>query len=267
MKPYLIGTKLEDIEEGGFETVRVFLPRSLQIELNNLDVYIPNANPDERIKFELGSFYHFFETKIPPFPTSLYLEVKDFEVPVNLLDAEDTQEFLTSSGIETLSISHNLDFKWNEKTDEATIENLEIEVSQLGRLVASLQLDGIPKSLIENPFTAYHLALISILFNKAEIKFEDYGLTNIALAKIAEEDNVSQEIAKNNLVQLIIEELNENIGNEELQAAFDEEITKFLNDPKSFVLSLSPEQPVPIAQLFGSLIAPATLPVILNANP
>ncbi len=266
MKPYLIGTKLEDIEEGGFETVRVFLPRSLQIELKNLDVNIPNANPAERIKFELGSFYHYFETKIPPIPTTLYLEVKDFEVPVNLLDAEDAQEFLTSSGIETLSISHNLDFKWNEKTDEATIENLEIEVSELGRLTASLQLDGIPKSLIENPFTAYQLALISILFNKAEIKFEDYGLTDIALAKIAEEDNVSQEIAKNNLVQLIIEELNENIGNDELQAAFDEEITKFLNDPKSFVLSLSPEQPVPIAQLFGSLIAPATLPVILNAT-
>lgn len=266
MKRYLIGTNLEDFEDGGFETLQVFLPRSLQIELENLDVNIPNVNPNEKIEFELGRFYHFFETKIPPIPTLLYFEVKDFEIPVNMIDAEDTQEFLASSGIETLSISHNLDFKWNEKTDEATIENLEIEVSQLGRLVASVQLDRIPKSLIENPFTAYQLALVSILFNRADIKFEDYGLTDIILAKIVEEDGVSQKIAKNNLVQLIIEELNDTIGNEKLQAAFHEEFTKFLNDPNSFVLSLSPEQPVPIAQLFGSLIAPATLPVILNAT-
>ena len=44
IKPYLIGTKLEDIEEGGFETARVFFPRSLQIELRNLDVNIPDVD-------------------------------------------------------------------------------------------------------------------------------------------------------------------------------------------------------------------------------
>ena len=266
IKPYLIGTKLEDIEEGGFETARVFFPRSLQIELSNLDVNIPDVDPNESIHFKVGNFFHSFESKIPPIPTRLVLEVTDFEIPVSLIHEQDSQDFLTRSGIENLQISHNLEFKWDERTDEARIENFVIEAEKLGRLTASLQLDGIPESLIENPFKAFQVALVSVLFNKADIKFEDYGLTENVISQLSEGSGRSREETKQILIQLIQAELTEVIQNEEFNTIFEQEFSKFLENPSSFILSLSPENPVPIAQLFGSLIAPGILPDILNAT-
>ena len=262
MKPYILGTKLEDIEKGGFESARVFLPRSLQIELSNLNVNLP----EDGFVFKLENLYHSFETKIPPIPTSLFLEVNKFEVPVHLLHEADVQNFLAKSGIEKLSISHKVDFKWNEKTNEAVIDNLSIEVGELGRLTASIQLDEIPRSIIENPFNAFQTAFVAVMFNKAEIKFEDYGLTETLLSSLATDTGANQEDTKKFLTDLIKAELQENLANERFSEIFDEEFSKFLDDPNTFVLSLSPEKPVPIVQLFGSLIAPGILPDILNAK-
>ena len=262
MKPYILGTKLEDIEKGGFESARVFFPRSLQIELKNLNVNLP----EDGFVFKLENLYHSFETKIPPIPTSLFLDVNKFEVPVYLLHEADVQDFLAKSGIERLSISHNVDFKWNEKTNEAVIDNLSIEVGELGRLTASIQLDGIPRSIIENPFNAFQTAFVAVMFNKAEIKFEDYGLTEILLSSLATDTGASQEDTKKFLTDLIKAELQENLANERFNDIFQEEFSKFLDDPNTFILSLSPEKPVPIVQLFGSLIAPGILPDILNAS-
>ncbi|MDN3721674.1 hypothetical protein QW131_27190 [Roseibium salinum] len=45
-----------------------------------------------------------------------------------------------------------------------------------------------------------------------------------------------------------------------------EAASKFLADPKEFRVTLKPANPVPVAQILGSMAAPQTLPDLLNVR-
>ncbi|POF34249.1 hypothetical protein [Roseibium marinum] len=247
-------------ESNPLDVARAFLPRSFGYEIEGLDVNLPEIG-----RTQIGKAEMTLSTSVPPVPTSLYVKNDGIRVPVSAIEDEDTKALLQALGLETLDWSDETRLYWDEATLELRLERLMLDIKGLGKAEASARFANVPKALFEDPQGQGQMAAIVAQFVDASVVFKDGGLTAKGLAHVAEQQGIPENVFREALVAQATE-ATAVIGNEAFTRMVSEAVSAFLKDPREFRVTLKPENPVPMAQILGSMATPQVLPVLLNVN-
>lgn len=247
-------------ENNALEVARTFMPRSLAYELEGLEVNVPEIGLTA-----LGKLETTLLTTVPPIPTSLFSKTDGLRIPVKAVQDPQAQALFQGLGLETIVWSDEARLYWDEATQDLRLERLMIDVEGVGRAEASLRFANVPKALFEDPEGQGQLAAISAQFVDASITFNDAGLTDNGLKFISEAQGIPQEALKQALIAQAAG-ATAPIQNEAFTKMVSDAASKFLNDPKDLKITLTPPNPVPLAQILGSMAAPQTLPDLLNVK-
>ncbi|MTI05529.1 hypothetical protein E1180_08365 [Roseibium denhamense] len=247
-------------EQNPIEVARAFLPRSFGYELEGLDLSLPETG-----RTQIGKSEFRISTTVPPIPTSIYAKNEDITVPVSALDDAEAQAFLTDLGIDEIVWSDETQLYWDEATKDLRLDRLMVTIKDLGAAEASIRFANVPKELFEDPQGQGQMAAILAQFVDARIEFIDDGLTGKALQFAAKDAGVSEDVIKAVAVDEALK-ATEMLNNPDFADMLETALKTFLDNPGTFTVTLSPENPVPLAQILGSLAAPQTLPDLLNID-
>jgi hypothetical protein len=167
---------------------------------------------------------------------------------------------------------------WNPSDGMLSLSKYDLTVNNAGTLGLAFSLGGYTPAFIEqltamqgqlaaNPGgdnSAAGLAMLGLMqqlsFHSAEISFFDDSLTNKVIELVAKMQNMQPADIKNQakgMVPFLMMQLN----NPELSNMVTAAVTKFVDDPKSLVITAEPAAPVPFAVIMaGAMSAPQTLP-------
>ncbi len=247
-------------ENNPLEVARAFIPRSFAYEVEGLDVNIPDVG-----RTEIGKAEMTISTTVPPIPTSLHIKSDGIRVPVSAIDDPEAQALFQALGLETIVWSDEARLYWDEATLDLRLERLMLEIEGLGRAEASLRFANVPKALFEDPEGQGQLAAISAQFVDASIIFKDAGVTANGLKFFAEAQGLPENVLREALVAQAAQ-ATAPIQNEAFTKMVSDAVSTYLNDPKELKVTLSPANPIPLAQILGSMAAPQTLPDLLNVK-
>lgn len=247
-------------ENNPLEVARAFVPRSFAYEVEGLDVNIPDVG-----RTEIGKAEMTLSTTVPPIPTSVHIKSDGIRVPVSAIDDPEAQALFQALGLETIVWSDEARLYWDEATQDLRLERLMLDIQGLGRAEASLRFANVPKALFEDPEGQGQLAAISAQFVDASITFNDAGLTNNGLKFFAEAQGLPENVLREALIAQAAQ-ATAPIQNEAFTKMVSDAVSAYLNDPKSLRITLAPANPVPLAQILGSMAAPQTLPDLLNVK-
>lgn len=259
----MIGTLMADPsfgEDHPLDVARAFVPRSFGYEVEGLDVNIPELGRTQVGKAEMT-----ISTTVPPIPTSFFVRNEGIRVPVNALEDDEAKVLLQALGLEEVVWSDETRVYWDEATLELSLERLMLEIEGLGMAEASARFANVPKELFEDPEGQGQMAAIVAQFVDASFVFKDRGLTSKGLKHIAEAQGVPEDVFREVLISQAVEATTP-IQNEAFTKMVKDAATKFLNNPKELKVTLVPDNPVPLAQILGSMAAPQTLPDLLKVT-
>ncbi len=259
----MISTLMADPEYGEnnpLEVAKAFMPRSFAYEIEGLDVNIPNVGQTAIGKAEMT-----MSTTVPPIPTSVHFKSDGIRMPVSAIDDPQAQALFQALGLDTIVWSDEARLYWDEATLELRLERLMLNIEGLGRAEASMRFANVPKALFEDPEGQGQLAAISAQFVDAAISFRDEGLTTNGLKFFADAQGLPENVLREALVAQAAG-ATAPIQNEAFTKMVSDAVSKFLDDPKDLRVTLAPANPVPLAQILGSMAAPQTLPDLLNVK-
>ncbi len=260
MKAFIDTQLASQSEPDPLQVARIFTPLSISVSLEDFFASIPDEG-----EASLGGFLLAMRSTVPPVPTEIVLSIDDLEIPVDALDDREAEEIFKAAGISTLRLSESIEVRWDEATEDLVIDNLVVEVGDVGVVRAQARLGGLPKSVLENPQAA-QAAIVTLNLKSLELELVNEGGVQTALGLAAAEAGVEP----SQMSSLLLAQLKgvlATIGNE----AFTEEVTRaaeaFFADPRNLSLEINPENPVPVMQLIGSAqMAPQTLPDLLGVT-
>ncbi|WP_206455064.1 hypothetical protein [Aurantimonas marina] len=195
-------------------------------------------------------------------------------------DAEATKA-VQEVGYGTLSGTIAGSAIWNPTSGLLKLDPFDIDVKDAGSLSFTYGISGYTPAFIEslqqlqqqmaaNPDNQQAsgmavMGLISQLYlNSAEITFVDDSLTGKLLDYYAGKNGQTREQLIQGLTGMLPVFLSY-LQNPEFQKDVTDAVTAYLNDPKSFSISIDPANPVPATQLIGAAMgAPQTLPSVLS---
>lgn len=247
-------------ENNPLEVARAFLPYSLSYELDGLVADLPDVG-----RTEIGKAEFDIATTVPPVPTSLFIKNDGVKLPVSTIEAPEAKALFKALGLETVNWSDETRLYWDEATLELRLERLMLNIEGLGKAEASARFSNVPKVLFEDPQGQGQVAAIMAQFVDASLTFQDAGLASKGLTHFAEAQGIPEDVFRAALVAQAIE-MTAPIGNESFTSMVKEAATKFLDNPGELKITLAPANPVPLAQILGSMAAPQTLPDLLNVS-
>ncbi|WP_419912789.1 hypothetical protein [Hoeflea sp.] len=254
--------ELDTIDEPDpLEVARIFSPRSIAAEIAGFALVglVPEGD------FSLDRFYLDMKTVVPPIPTSIEISTEGLEFPVAALDDQEAIDALNAAGIDVLRMTEKVKMRWDVETEDLMIDNIVVELGQVGKVRASARLGGLTRTVMENP--EQFQALIATLNIKSfELELVNDGGVETALALMAEESDVSENL----MGELLLEQLRQAlaiIDNEEFTNMVMEAAEAFIDDPRNLSLSIAPGRSVPVSQVAASVMtAPQMLPELLGVS-
>ncbi|MEP3046807.1 MAG: hypothetical protein ABJL55_02070 [Roseibium sp.] len=247
-------------EENLLEVARALLPRSFSYEIEGLDANVPDTGRTQIDKAELT-----ISSAVPPVPTNIYIKNDGIRIPVGSIEDQDAQALIRALGLIEVVWSDETRFTWEEATKDLRLERLKLNIEGLGTAEASAHFANVPRDFFEDPEGQGQVVLIMAQFVDAKISFVDDGLINKGLSHMAEDQNIPEAVFREVLVAQAVEAASE-IRNAEFTEMVRVAVSDFLNNPGKISFAMKPANPVPLAQIFGSLAAPQSLPDLLNAT-
>jgi hypothetical protein len=239
---------------------RAFLPRSISIALKDFDLNIPGET-----QVSIASSEHTVSTVAAPLPTSVYSKTDKAVLPLEALDNEQATAFLRSLGFENITWSNETRLHWDENTLDLTLEKLMIDIEGFGTAEATMRFGNVPKALFEDPKNQGQMALVSASFIGAEISFVDAGGTNKTIAQMASQSGISE----TDFIKVLVAQTEAGLvalNNPEFANSVTDAVAEFLTNPGKLRITLEPQNPVPVAQIVGSVVTPQVLPDLLSAQ-
>ncbi|MEP2705683.1 MAG: hypothetical protein ABJQ71_04320 [Roseibium sp.] len=259
----MIWTLMKDPDYGErnpLDVARALLPRSFSYEIEGLDVNVPDTGRTQIGKAELT-----ISSSVPPIPTNIYIKNDDILIPVSSIEDQDIQALLKAFGLTDVVWSDETRFTWDEATKDLRLERLKLNIDGLGTAEASAHFANVPREFFDDPAGQGQMALITAQFVDAQISFIDDGLTDKGLAHMAEDQDIPESVFREVLVAQAVEATAQ-IRNAAFTEMVRNAVSDFLNKPGKISFAMKPANPVPLAQILGSLAAPQSLPDLLNVN-
>jgi len=235
-------------------------PKVGKLEIGNLFVDDKKKPP-----FSLGLFRVLQSGFIGAIPTDIRIDTENFELPVAYIEDPMAQAMLQSLGYNVLKIASKIALKWDERSQDLTLENADITLDDGVKIKLKAGVAGLPKSVIENPQN-FMQAMATLAFRNVNFLVEDAVLVSGLIDYFAKMQNMPPEGLRTMIVQIIDSQAGPLTGTpfvEELKTA----LGTFLENPKRLSLDLTPNSPVPFTQMLGTVsTAPDQMPTLLGAN-
>ena len=217
-----------------------------------------------RIQTELGDM-------VDNLPTSMQFSLSDISLDASTISDEDAVSF-QELGYEKITLNVTGAGKWSPDTEQAELTDLTINGTDMGTLKLNMSFGGVSREVIEklddigeNPQMAMSLTQNVSLIG-VTIGLIDGSLTN----RILEQEASKSGVAKAAYVEQQVQGLNLLLGalnNKDFQDQVSSAVSSFLNDPQSLQVVAAPANPVPFAQIMGTvMLAPQGLPKILGLD-
>ncbi len=245
-------------EDHPLEIARAFIPRSLGYEIKGLDMMVPDMG-----RAQIGAAEMKVATTVPPIPTSFYAKSDGIRFPVKAVDDPQQRALLEALGLEEIVYSDETRLYWDEATLDLSLERLMLDIEGVGRAEISARFANVPKALFEDPEGQGQIAAIMAQFVDASIVFKDDGIASKGLTHIAGSQGIPENVFREVVVAQAAE-ATAPIQNEAFTNMVRDAVSEFLNDPKEIRVTMTPDAPVPLAQILGSLAAPQSLPDLLK---
>lgn len=244
-------------EDHPLDVARAFMPLSFGYEVKGLDVTTPDTG-----QVKIGAAEMTVSTTVSPIPTNIFVRNEGLQVPVSAVDDPEAQALFQALGLENVVWSDETRLYWDEATLELRLEKFMVDINGVGRADLSARFANVPKSLFEDPEGQGQMALIVAQFVDASLTFKDAGLATKGIAHVAETQGIPENVFREALVAQAAQ-ATAPIQNEAFTKMVSEAASKFLDNPGELKVTLTPQAPVPLAQILGSMAAPQTLPDLL----
>ncbi len=235
-------------------------PKVGKLEIGNLFVDDKKKPP-----FSLGLFRVLQSGFIGAIPTDIRIDTENFELPVAYIEDPMAQAMLQSLGYNVLKIASKIALKWDERSQDLTLENADISLDDGVKIKLKASVAGLPRSVIENPQN-FMQAMATLAFRNVNFLVEDAVLVSGLIDYFAKMQNMPPEGLRTMIIQIVDSQAGPLTGTpfvEELKTA----LGIFLENPKRLSVDLNPKSPVPFTQMLGTVsTAPDQMPTLLGAN-
>lgn len=240
---------------------RLFTPRSIVVELAGISVI--GAVPEGDIS--LGRYFMDLETSVPPMPTFVEIATEGLSFPIAVLDDDKAVAVFEAAGIDTLRLTEKLRLHWDATSEDLVIENIVVELGQVGKVRASARLGGVTRLVMENP-ASYQALIATLNVKDFELELVNEGGFQTAMALMAEDADVSENLMSDLLLEQLRQALTA-VDNDEFTDMVLDAAETFFSDPRNLSLTISPDNPVPVSQIAaGAMTAPQMLPGLLGVS-
>lgn len=206
-----------------------------------------------------------------------------FSIDTTASGEAQTQAVMAELGYQQIVGKLEGSASWTPQNGALTLDPLQIDVENAGKLAFSYQITGYTPSFIQSLAQISEkmrasngqdqsagmavIGLISQLYlNSAELTFDDQSLTNKLLDYYAKRNNQTREQLVSSLSGALPLALSY-IQNPDFQAQVAQAVRDFLSNPRTLQIAIKPENPVPATQIIGAAMgAPQTLPSVLNLS-
>jgi len=238
---------------------RAFMPTALTAGLGKLSLQFAGTD-DEMV---LDGFFTKLQSAVPPILTLIEMTIDNFELSTNLIDDPDADAVLGGLGIEKIVFNQDIHIDWDESTGDVTIDRLVVDLGRFGKASGRMQIGGVPRFVLENPENPEAL-MVTANLKSLELDFENAGVVEATVAMWARNDGTSENEAKTAILLQLLEALTP-FASKEFLSEVEAELSDFLENPKSFHVTLKPANPLPVAQIAaGFMTSPQTLPQLLG---
>ncbi|MCR9139515.1 MAG: hypothetical protein NXI27_26180 [Alphaproteobacteria bacterium] len=265
MKTFIKTAAYADQEPDPLEIARLFAPLSISTAMKDLYARIPGEG-----ELSLEGYFLGLSSAVPPVPTGIEIAVDGLEIPVDSLDDSEAEALFAAAGIETLRLSESLRLHWDEDSQDLVIDNLMVELGEIGTVSARATLGGIPRSILENPHRIE--AVIATLNLKGlEMELINQGGVETAFSLYAAQQGLDESQLNGQLLNEL-DGLVRSLGNDAFADQVSGAAERFFANPQSLRVRANPQNPVPVIQILANLeIAPGSIPDLLDlridANP
>ena len=211
-------------------------------------------------------------------PLSFEGAAESFNVDLTSVEDAQSKAVIEAMGYQNLAGFFEMGGTWNPADGRMDLTQYDVTVTNAGTIGLAFSLGGytvdflnqlkkMQEQLASNPGgdnSAAGLAMLGLMqqltFNSAQISFYDDSLTNKVLDYVAKQQKVKPaDIA--NQAKAVVPFMMMQLNDPALTQMVTEAVTKFLDDPKSLVITAEPSSPVPFAVIMaGAMSAPQGLP-------
>jgi hypothetical protein len=204
-------------------------------------------------------------------PREMSFSADNIVIEVAKLPDEDTKAQLTRLGYDTLKLSLVLAGGWDADEETLTFEEITISGDAMGSLSLSASLGGLTEEVMaqlkaDGDDDQKMQLLQGLTVEELEISFENQSVVNRILDAQAKDAGTTPDALVEQLSQSLPQML-QMLGNPDFEGKVAAAATAFLKAPQNLTITAAPAQPVPIAQLVGTvMMAPQSLPTVLNVT-
>lgn len=204
-------------------------------------------------------------------PRAMSFAADNIVIEVAKLPDEEAKAQLGRLGYDTLKLSLVLAGGWDADEESLTVEEVTIAGDAMGSLSMSASLGGLTKEVMDQLMAdgddEQKMQLLQgLTVDELEISFENQSVVNRLLDAQAKDAGTTPDAVVDQLTQALPQML-QMIGNPDFEGKVAAAATAFLKAPANLTFTAAPAQPVPIAQLVGTvMMAPQSLPTVLNVT-
>ena len=186
---------------------------------------------------------HRYEKNTNNMPTDISLEMKGIQVAGADLAGEGT---LTNLGYdEDLSLDMTGDYRYDEAAKAIRLDKLKMGADDMGDLEVSLHVENV--ALDEEAIASFPFSFFGMEFHAAEISYKDDSFVKRMFDTAAAAEGVSVEEYKETLISEFETEMAST--GEELPPELVKAFKDFINNPKSFSITASPDSPISLTEI------------------
>ncbi|MCM2292103.1 hypothetical protein NAC44_07125 [Allorhizobium sp. BGMRC 0089] len=212
--------------------------------------------------------------------------VKGLKLDMTTVPDPKQRDMLEKLNLVHLDGDMTMQGNWELQSGTLDLDSLDFDFANVGKLSVAFSFSGytldLMRQLQETARTmqvtaadkqanqAASLAMFGLLqqlsFEDADIRFEDHGLTNRALAYSASERNIApKDMAQ--IVKAMVPLMLAQAKLGDLQNSVSAAVNTFIDNPKSLEIAAEPENPVPLPLIIGAAMgAPSSLPKVLGVK-
>lgn len=173
-------------------------------------------------------------------PTYVNLAVNGMDLAAAGSGAQNLKEFGYS---DNLSLNFATEYKYEPEAKQVQLKQFKVGADEVGDMTVSFQISNVnDEALAMMPFS-----LLGMSFDQAQITYRDDSFMERWFKAMAAAENTTVDAVKKE----IIADLEKEQKAEGTQFAESDlkEMKEFINNPKSFTISFSPDSPVPLSSL------------------
>jgi hypothetical protein len=219
------------------------MPAIDYIELTGLNVDSPSTFGN----VSLDSFAITSGDYLKMLPRRYDVTMTRLRVPASIFQDEMVNSELSAMGYEQLAISLASTSTWNSDKGDAYLEDVTLKIEDMGTLSGNLRLGNLPASILDD-LSILEQKISAATVVSGSLTFSNQSIVERTFEAQAKKLNQpAEEFRKNfaNALPLMLGFLDDKT----IQDRFMTALRAFFNDPKSLVVSIKPEPPLPLAAL------------------